>query len=145
MIDFLFTRWTFPSSLSMVIDFPCRILFGSIIGWYTGVLKEKYNLSVGYSRKIFHFTIFSLAGIIGVIDGFPAVQVFGAAIGLVVGYAVLRGAGSKLYIAVARPSDAPFERFYIVVPFLMTAPWRDDQQYLIRAICVDRVYHHRLG
>ncbi|MDX9755556.1 MAG: hypothetical protein RBU29_16450 [bacterium] len=76
---------------------------------------------MGYSRKIFHFAIFTLAGLLGLVGGFPAVQVFGTAIGVVVVYAVWQGESSKLYQAVARPSDAPYERFYILVPFLMTA------------------------
>ncbi|RJP20810.1 MAG: hypothetical protein C4527_24530 [Candidatus Omnitrophota bacterium] len=90
-------------------------------GWFSGYAKETWNLPVGYTRKIFHFIIFTLAGIIGLTVGFPGVQVFGASIGFVVGYAVLKGHESRFYRAIARPSDAPYERFYIIVPFCMTA------------------------
>ena len=87
----------------------------------SGYWKEKYRLPVGYSRKVFHFSIFTLAGVVGLVGGFQAVQVFGASIGTVVGYAVLQGNKSRIFKALARPTDAPFERFYIVTPFLMTA------------------------
>ena len=101
--------------------FPSGILIGYLLGAWAGALKVKYNLPVGYSRKIFHFSIFTLATVIGAIGGFPAVQVFGAAMGLVVGYAVLQGEKSNLYLAIARPTDAPYQKYYIIMPFLMTA------------------------
>jgi len=49
------------------------------------------------------------------------VQVFGTGVGIIVGYAVLRGYKSMLFNAVARPGDKPYEKFYVIIPFLMTA------------------------
>jgi len=100
---------------------PLGIIAGASAGYIAGCLKEKYQLRVGYTRKIYHFTIFTLAGVIAMLGGFPAVQVYGAAVGMVVMHAVLIGKKSKLYTAVARPGDAPYQKFYIIMPFLMTA------------------------
>lgn len=121
MIDFLLARWTFPGFQYWITVFPPGIVVGFLAGRWAGYCKEKWTLPVGYSRKIFHFTIFTLAGIIGSIGGFPAVQVFGSAITLIVIYSVIKGNGDRLYPAIARPSDAPYEKFYIIVPLLMTA------------------------
>lgn len=121
MIDFLLSRWSFPSWDVWLAFFPAGIAAGVVSGWLAGRSWERWNLPAGYSRKIFHFLIFSLACAIGAASGFEAVQVFGAAVALVVIHAVWRGYDSRLFAAVARPSDRPFERFYVVVPLLMTA------------------------
>lgn len=121
MTDYILSRWTLPSLNYWIIVLPVGIIIGSLAGWITGYIKEKFNLPVGYTRKIFHFIIFTLAGITGLTGGFMAVQVFGTSIGIVVGYAVLRGYKNKLFNAIARPSDVPYERYYIIMPFLMTA------------------------
>lgn len=121
MIDRLILSIPLPSWHQWILYFPLGILLGCLSGWFSGFSKRRWNLPAGYSRKIFHFLIFSLAGVIGAMAGFAAVQVFGAAIGAVVGYAVVRGYESDLFVALARPTDRPYERFYIVMPFLMTA------------------------
>jgi phytol kinase len=121
MIEFITNLWTLPTVNDWIIFFPSGILLGSVFGWITGYLKDKYSLKAGYSRKMFHFIIFTLATIVGLTAGFQAVQVFGVAIGTVVMRAVLQGKKNPLFRAVARPTDAPFEKYYIVVPLLMTA------------------------
>jgi phytol kinase len=121
MIEFILERFAFPSLHCWLTVFPVSIITGIAFGWLSGWLKIKYKMKTGYSRKIFHFLVFTTAGIIGIAGGFEAVQVFGTAIGIVVGYAVLRGYKNKLFNAVARPGDKPYERFYVIVPFLMTA------------------------
>jgi phytol kinase len=121
MIELISKRFVFPSLQCWLIVFPVSIIIGIAFGWLSGWLKNKYKMKTGYSRKVFHFLIFTTAGIIGITGGFEAVQVFGTAIGIVVGYAVLRGYKSRLFNAVARPGDKPYERFYVIIPFLMTA------------------------
>ncbi len=121
MIDFLLARWSFPSWDVWIGYFPAGMAAGVVSGWLAGCCRERWKLPVGYSRKIFHFLIFSLACAIGAARGFEAVQVFGAAVAFIVIHAVWRGYDSRLFTAVARPSDKPFERFYVVVPLLMTA------------------------
>ncbi|UCH13102.1 MAG: hypothetical protein JSV22_08280 [Bacteroidales bacterium] len=121
MIEFILQRFVFPSLQCWLIYFPVSFISGIFFGWLSGYLKFRYKLKTGYSRKIFHFLVFTTAGVIGITGGFEAVQVFGTAIGIIVGYAVLRGYKSKLFHAVARPGDKPYERFYVIVPFIMTA------------------------
>ncbi len=121
MIEFILSRWSFPSLSFWFAIMPVGILLGSLAGWFAGYAKEAWDLPVGYTRKIFHFIIFTLAGVIGLIFGFSAVQVFGCSIGIVVGYGVMKGHKNRFFRAIARPNDTPYERFYIIVPFCMTA------------------------
>lgn len=116
-----FSLWTFPSLWDWILIFPTGLIAGVLAGWAAAYCRERWQWPVGYSRKIFHFAIFTLAGILGLVKGFGAVQVFGAAVGVVVLRAVWRGNQSRLFRAVARPNDHPFEKFCILVPFLMTA------------------------
>jgi phytol kinase len=120
MIEFILARWSFPSLYHWLLIFPLSLIAGSVLGWLAGHLKERFRLQTGYSRKIFHFFIFSLAAAAGLLGGFPAAQVYGVAVGLVVIYAVIKGPKSRLYTAMARPTDAPYERYYIIIPLLMT-------------------------
>lgn len=121
MIEFLSQRLIFPTLEYWIIVLPSSIFIGIIFGWLSGYIKIRYKLKTGYTRKIFHFLVFTTAGLVGILGGFQAVQVFGTGIGIVVIYAVLRGYKSMLFNAVARPGDKPYEKFYIIVPFLMTA------------------------
>ena len=121
MFESIKNLWTFPSSEEWMIFLPAGLILGSLSGWLIGYLKDRFVLKAGYSRKMFHFIIFTIAAIVGLTEGFQAVQVFGVAIGLVVMWAVIRGEKNPLFRAVARPTDAPYEKYYIVIPFLMTA------------------------
>ena len=73
-----------------------------------------------YTRKVFHFLIFTMASIVQLRWQFPGVVVFGTIVSLVVLYAVVRGAGYPLYEALARPTDAPHRSLYIIVPLFTT-------------------------
>lgn len=121
MLEFVKRLWTFPSLYEWMIFLPAGVILGSLFGWLTGYLKDRFLLKTGYSRKMFHFIIFTIAAIVGLTAGFQAVQVFGVAIGIVVMRAVVQGEKNPLFRAVARSTDAPYEKYYIVIPFLMTA------------------------
>ena len=121
MLESIKNLWTFPSFDEWMMFFPAGLILGSLFGWFIGHLKDRFRIKAGYSRKMFHFVIFTLAAIIGITAGFQAVQVFGIAIGFVVMWAVIRGEINPLFRAVARPTDSPYEKYYIVIPFLMTA------------------------
>jgi phytol kinase len=121
MLEFVTHLWEFPSLNEWIIFLPIGLSLGGLFGWLTGYLKDRFSLKTGYSRKMFHFIIFTLAAIVGLTAGFQAVQVFGVAIGIVVVRAVMRGETNPLFRAIARPADAPYEKYYIVIPFLMTA------------------------
>lgn len=105
-----------------------EILIGGLPGlawayaclYFSGYLKKYYGLKTGYTRKIFHFLIFTSAAIIHFIWGLPGVFLFGGITSLVIFYALLRGNGHMLYEAMAREKDAPHRTYYIIAPYLAT-------------------------
>ncbi len=121
MIESVKTALTLPPLFLWVKIFPFGIFSGCLAAWFVCYCREKYRFKVGYTRKIFHFIIFTLAAVTGLWHGFGAVKIFGIALGFVVGYAVLKGSGSLFYQTLARPTDTPHETFYIVLPYIMTA------------------------
>jgi phytol kinase len=79
------------------------------------------RMRVAYTRKIFHFGIFSVAAAVHAVWGLPGTSSYGTAVALVVLWAVARGDGSALYEALARESDRPRRSLFIVVPLVTTA------------------------
>lgn len=75
---------------------------------------------VPYTRKVFHYLIFSGAGGLDLLFGRGGVSVYGSTVTLLVLWSVLRGSGFGLFDALARPSDAPREGAFVVVPLMMT-------------------------
>jgi len=82
---------------------------------------RRRGTKVPYTRKVFHFGIFTLAGAVHALGGLPATNAYGAAVALVVLAAVARGDGDPLYEALARETDRPRRTLFIVVPLLTTA------------------------
>jgi phytol kinase len=87
---------------------------------FTGYLKMKAGLRTGYTRKIFHISIFLSAAAAHAIGGFLAVCLFGTSVTLVIAYALFRGPGTNLYEAIAREQDGPHRTYYVVVPYFAT-------------------------
>lgn len=83
-------------------------------------LKTNLRLRTGYTRKLFHVLIFSSAVFVNALGGFWAVCVFGLMVSVVVGFAVFRGRGNRLYEALARKQDGPDRTYYIIVPYFAT-------------------------
>jgi phytol kinase len=86
-----------------------------------GRLKLRRRLATGYTRKLFHFTIFSLATLLHVWGGMAAVNAFSCGVVAVILFGLWRGDGYPLFEALARESDAPHRAFFIFVPLLTTA------------------------
>ncbi|MEN3328031.1 MAG: phytol kinase [Acidobacteriota bacterium] len=82
--------------------------------------KPKVRLRTGYTRKLFHVLIFTTAVFVQAIGGFWAVCLFGFTVAFVVGFAVFRGQGNRLYEALAREQDGPDRTYYIVVSYVAT-------------------------
>jgi len=82
---------------------------------------RRRGVRVPYTRKVFHFGIFTLAGAVHALGGLPATNAYGTAVALVVLAAVARGDGDPLYEALARETDRPRRTLFIVVPLLTTA------------------------
>jgi phytol kinase len=87
--------------------------------WFAGRCKRA-GMRTGYTRKIFHFLIFSSVAMLQWRFGSQAVCLFGSMCSLVVFYAVWRGPGNMLYEAMARENDAPHRTFFILVPYFTT-------------------------
>ena len=107
---------------------PTAMMLGALVAlvWsyaclsFAAHLKTEMRVRTGYTRKVFHVLIFTSAVFVHAIGGFWAVCVFGAMVSLVVGYAVFRGRGNRLYEALARHQDGPNRTYYIVIPYFAT-------------------------
>ncbi len=108
-----------PSVVAAVA--PLAAVYAIFAAWLAGTLKVKRGLRTAYTRKTFHFLVFTMAGAVELRWHTPGVAVFGAVVSLVVFYAVWRGDGHPFYEALARPSDAPHRRRFIVIPWITTA------------------------
>ncbi|WP_224999299.1 hypothetical protein [Cesiribacter sp. SM1] len=119
LYDFFERAW--PSAALWAFLLPAALLYGMAAAWLAGWLRVQKEWRVGYTRKLFHFLIFTAAGVLQLVWGLPVVVVFGTAISLLVLWAVYKGAQSPFYLALARPSDAPQEKLFILIPLLTTA------------------------
>jgi phytol kinase len=93
------------------------ILAALLAGW----MKVKKNIRTPYTRKTFHFIIFSAAGVIQYYYGLHAVSLLGAIVAVVVIIAVIAGERFSLYRALARETDSPHEKKFILFPLMATA------------------------
>ena len=107
--------------------FGTLVLFGAIgfIWSYASLrlasyLKVSKHVRTGYTRKIFHVSIFLSVVLVHLAGGLPAVCAFGVMTSLIVAYAVFRGTGHPLYEAIAREEDQPHRSYYVVVPYFAT-------------------------
>lgn len=112
----------------MTLPNPTTIVLGALVAlvWsysclsFAGHLKQNLRVHSGYTRKLFHLLIFTSAVFAHAIGGFWAVCVFGLMVSLVVGLAVFRGRGDKMYEALARDQDGPHRTYYIVISYFAT-------------------------
>jgi phytol kinase len=79
------------------------------------------GIRVAYTRKLFHFAIFTAAALVHGAWGLPGTMVFGTVIAGIVLLAVVRGDGHPLYEAMARESDQPHRTLFILIPLATTA------------------------
>jgi phytol kinase len=100
---------------------PVAILYGAAMGALVGWLRIQRNVRTPYTRKVFHFSIFTGASIVQIVWGLPGVVVYGVAVSLIVLFAVWRGNGFPFYEALARATDEPHRRRFILIPLLTTA------------------------
>lgn len=100
---------------------PLSLAYGAAAAWLAGWLRMRRRVRAPYTRKVFHFAIFTAAGVIHLGWGLPGVVVFGSVITILVLHAVWRGDGHAFYEAMARPTDAPRRTLFIIVPLVTTA------------------------
>ena len=109
-----------PPSLVIWLG-PASIAYAGAAAALAGHLRMVRNVRTPYTRKIFHFIIFTAAGLLQIFLGLPAVVVFGSVTSAFVLYAVWRGDGFPFYEAMARPTDAPSRTLFILIPLVTTA------------------------
>lgn len=105
-------------ALALTIVSIC-VVFGA--GLLAGYLRTSKGLKTNYTRKIFHFIVYSVATGVTWLWGLPATAIFGTCALFFLIFAIWRGEGSILYEGIAREQDAPQRTFYLLVPFLATA------------------------
>ena len=120
MIPPLIARFL-PTVDTAIVVTPLALIAGVIAATFVGWLRNARGVRVAYTRKIFHFSIFTLASVVQISWGLHGVVVFGTVITAIVLYAVWRGDGFGFYEAMARPTDAPHRTLFILVPLLTTA------------------------
>ena len=79
------------------------------------------GLAVPYTRKIFHFGVFTGAAVTHSLWGLPGTNAFGAVLASVVLVAVLRGDRDPIYRVLARETDRPRRTLFILLPLVTTA------------------------
>jgi len=120
-MDFLeFFRQNIPTLPEFLVGFPLFGVYAYAALFFAGWLKTRRSVRTGYTRKIFHFLIFTTASLIQAFLGLRLLCLFGTATSAVIAYALLRGEGHLLYEAMAREKDAPHRTYFIITPYLAT-------------------------
>jgi len=114
-----FIAQNMPSWKSAAFSGPPGLAWSFTALWFAGWLQRR-GAKTGYTRKVFHFLIFTTVAVLEWRLGTPAVCLFGAMCTVAVFTAVWRGPGCVLYEAIARPQDAPHRTWFILVPYFAT-------------------------
>ncbi|WP_207632744.1 hypothetical protein [Foetidibacter luteolus] len=93
------------------------IFAACLAGW----MRVKKKIRIPYTRKTFHFIIFSAAGVIQYYYGLHAVTLMGSMVFVLVLIAVALGERLWFYQALARETDRPHEKKFILFPLMATA------------------------
>jgi phytol kinase len=109
-----------PDTKTLMLGGPVALAWAAMCLVIAGILKRRWKLKTGYTRKVFHFLIFFSVVVIQWRWGTPGVCLFGGMASLVIAWALLRGRGNLLYEAMAREKDEPRRTHYIVVPYIAT-------------------------
>lgn len=110
-----------PDLHTLLIVAPIALAYGLLVSWFVGYLRLQRGVRTAYTRKIFHFSVFTVASILHIIWHLPAVTVLGITMSIIVVHAVRRGKGHPLFEALARPKDEPHRAMFVIVPLITTA------------------------
>ena len=116
-----FINRAIPSKELIIMAGPFIFLYVILIAILVCYLKKYRQVRTPYTRKIFHFFIFSTAGIFQFRFGLPLVVLFGSVVSLIVLAAVMAGEGFIFYEALARETDRPHRSVFVLVPLFTTA------------------------
>jgi phytol kinase len=115
------------SWVAMIPDLETAVVAGGLgLAWGGGLALfvarlRRRGVRVPYTRKIFHFGIFTAAAGIHAGWGLAGTNSFGAAIAALVVISVFVGEGNGLFDALARETDRPHGALFIMVPLVTTA------------------------
>lgn len=109
-----------PSPMTIGVVGPAALVFGGTAAWAVASVRAR-GVRVAYTRKLFHFAIFTAAAVVHAVWDLPGTVVFGAVIAGLVLAAVGGGEGNRFYEALARDSDRPHRTLFILVPLVTTA------------------------
>ncbi len=82
---------------------------------------RRTGVAVAYTRKVFHFIVFSVAAAVHFNWALPGTLVYGGVLAALVSWALLKGPGNGLYDALAREKDSPHQSRFIFIPMVTTA------------------------
>ncbi|MCX5726394.1 MAG: hypothetical protein NT030_04305 [Candidatus Saganbacteria bacterium] len=108
----------FKTTIILIPLFLAYILLSAL---FSSWLRVTEKVKTPYTRKVFHFLIFTFAAYIMATLGFWALILFGILTSACVIYAVLRGSGFPFYESMARPTDGAQRSFFVLIPLIMTA------------------------
>lgn len=107
---------------------PASALRATLAGLLVGVTAaglaswmRARGVRVAYTRKVFHFAVFTGAATVHATLGLPGTNAYGTVVAVMVLAALLAGDGNAFYEALARDSDRPHRSLFILVPLVMTA------------------------
>jgi phytol kinase len=110
-----------PDAGTAAVVVPLGAAYTALAARAVGWLRVERGMEAPYTRKAFHFAILTAAGVAQLAWGRPGTVAFGSVVALAVLHAAWRGRGFPFYEAMARPSDAPRRRLFVLVPLAATA------------------------
>jgi len=116
-----FLQRAIPSTNLITLAGPFILIYVVLVAILVCYLKKHHQVRTPYTRKIFHFLIFSTAGIFQYRFGLPLVVLFGSIVSVFVLATVMAGEGFVMYEVLARESDRPHRTLFVLVPLLTTA------------------------
>lgn len=119
VLNFFFGE-NFPDILLIAWLLPVLLILVVLILELDFLFKKRWDWKVGYSRKFFHFFIFSLSGIIQYLYGVGGVFILGWSVSFHLLHIIVLGTRSRYYHLLGRPEDAPQTTKLIIFPYLAT-------------------------
>jgi phytol kinase len=107
-----------PDARTVLLIAPLGGVLALAVGAAVATLRRR-GVAAPYTRKLFHFAIFSMAAVAHAWCGPAGAVTVGSVVALIVVYASARR--NALFGALARPTDEPRERWYVIAPLFSTA------------------------
>ena len=115
-----FTDRYLPSKETVILISPILIIYTMLAASIVGYMRDVRGIRTSYTRKMFHFLIFTLAGFLQLSVNIPGLALFGVIVATGVLYGCLRGPGYPFYEALARDSDGEFKKSFVIIPLVLT-------------------------